>query len=133
MSRVVVVALTLFLSGCLKNPLVSTRCDEIDTDETGVLAEDLVGTWAAWGIDSPVYAVFEADGAARWVEAPNMYAPNGLQWEGTWAVDGDVLSFDGDTGGLRVAIDDDVLVELGEDTGDAGREHPRVACRGYGF
>ncbi|MCB9758390.1 MAG: hypothetical protein H6739_00985 [Alphaproteobacteria bacterium] len=128
------VPLTLLLTAC---PSPSTDCTPASITPTGDLAQDLVGTFGSWGIDSPVYYVFEASGAWCWVEAPNIYATTGLQGEGQWTLDGDLLTIEEDN-------EDGVpyVMELGVATVDAdtltvdsdgARQHPRVTCTGYGF
>jgi hypothetical protein len=132
-ASLVCLAFALALAGCQ-----TTTCEELSTAPTGDLAVDLIGTWDGFGTDSRLVYVFEEGGAFRWVEPPNMYAPDGLQNGWPYSVDGDIVTFeypDSDPALMQATVTADTLTLTSDWEGENPRETSwaRSTCSGYGF
>ncbi len=127
------------LTGCVGTSFNEASCRTVSKLATGDLAEDVVGTWEGFGIDSRLLYLFEADGGFRFIEPPNRYAPQGLEEEGTWIVLGeDELSVSwagGDSTAWFAEVTDQNLLltsssAFGDDTESWTDTWSRVCCTG---
>jgi hypothetical protein len=93
---------------------------------TGSLAQDVLGTWDRFGIDSRVVGTFYPDGGFLYTEEPNLYAPHGGSSLSAWTVDGGVLFFGppgGPLNGSSASVDMEALTW-------SGWRHPAMQCPG---
>ena len=86
MRATLLLAATTLSTGCVGTAFTEAACHTVEKDVAGDLRQDAVGTWEGYGIDSRLVYVIGDDGSLRFIEPPNVYAPEGLEDEGTWSV-----------------------------------------------